>query len=68
MTSRNVSVHTMSIYVIHRTDYANSAVHIDIFIIMTNKSAITSNYVNKTYIYLLSVLPGVPVTTPVFAE
>ena len=42
MASQHLSVHTMSIYVIHRTNYAHHAVHILFYIIyitMTNKSA-----------------------------
>ena len=45
----------MSIYVINITNYANHAVLIVyIYITMTNKSAMTSNYVNKhisIYVY-----------------
>ena len=52
MASRNVSVHTMSLYVIDRTNYVNPIIHIT----MTNKSATTSNYVNKTSIYLSKTL------------
>ena len=48
MASRNLSVHTMSIYVIHRTNYANTALHI----VLTKKSVMTSSYVNITYFYL----------------
>ena len=38
----------MSIYVIHRTNYANPALHI----VLTKKSVMTSSYVDKPYFYL----------------
>ena len=52
MASRNVSVHIMLIYVIHRTNHTNY-----VYITMTNRSAMTWNCVNKTSICLsVSVL------------
>ena len=46
VASRNVSVHAMSIYVIHGTNHASPAVHIVYIynITMTNKSAMSQIY------------------------